>query len=698
MSLSFNMPTILISLVALCLISLLCFHMYAKKKSEHFPIAIKTAKDIPDLFPKKPKEIETRLQQAIQEAQQVVDRIIDIPKEQRTFENTARALDELEHSSSLAITGNVISTLKYVSPDEAIRNTCQEGIIKISQFALENISNNRALYHAFKDYTETNAHKEALSDEEKYYLEKTLQDYKRRGLELPDEDLKKVRDIENQLTELSLKYETNIAADNRTISVTLPDLEGLDEDFIKSLKKGSTGSYLLGIDYPTYKTVMKYCSIESTRKALYNAYMNRAYPANESLLREIINKRHELANLLGFPSYAALNLDSTMIKKPEAASDFLDKLLEKAALKEAQDYARLTEQLPASVRLNPDGKIKPWDFGYLTSWYEKKHYNLDDRKVAEYFPMEHTIEGLTNIYAQFFNLSFKTTPISGLWDKNIMLMSVHDRTTEKLIGYLLLDLYPRANKYNHACQTTIIPSISQDNPSLGMIIANFTPSTPSKPSLLKRDDVECFFHEFGHAIHSLLSKTKLGSFASLNNVKIDFVEVPSQMFEQWLLDKDILHMISHHYKTGESLPDEMINTIINIKNLSSGCYVLTQGFYALLSLGYYSAPCSDLHTFMRQLYTSMPQHIQFENDNHMYCSFGHLTGYAACYYSYLYSKVLSLDIFSQIKTEGLLNPEAGMRLAQCVLCPGGSKEPIIMVKEFLGREPNQEAFLKDMGL
>jgi thimet oligopeptidase len=664
---------------------------------EHFPISIKTAKDIPNLFPKKPKEIEDRVQQAIQEAQQVVDKILDIPQGQRTFENTARTLDELENLSSLAITAYIISSLKNVSPDEAIRNTCQDYLLKISQFALENITNNKALYNALKDYAKTNAPKEALSDEEKYYLEKTLQDYKRRGLELPDEELRKVRDLENQITELSLKYDANIATDNRTIAVSHSELEGLDESFINNLKKDSKGLYLLGIDYPTYRSIMKYCAIESTRKALYHAYINRAYPANDSVLSEIINKRDELAKLLGFSSYAALNLDSTMIKKTEAASEFLYALLEKAAVKEAQEYTQLTEQLPASVHLNVDGKVKPWDVAYLTAWYEKKHYNLDDRRIAEYFPMEHTIEGLTNIYAQFFNLSFKTTPISGLWDKSVMLMSVYDRATEKLMGYLLLDLYPRANKFNHACQITIIPSISQDTPYLGIIIANYAPSTPDKPSLLKRDDVECFFHEFGHAIHSLLSKTKMGSFASAN-VKMDFLEVPSQMFEQWLLDKDILHKVSRHYKTGQPLPDEMINTIIKIKNLSSGYYVLTQGFYALLSLGYYSAPCTSLQGSMRNLYMSLPSHIKFEDDNHMYCSFGHLPGYGACYYSYLYSKVLALDIFSRIKTEGLLNPEAGAQIADIILRPGGSKEPMTMVKEFLGREPNQDAFLKDMGL
>lgn len=697
MDVSLHMLAVALSVVLLVFISFICIINYARKRPIHVPIAIKTLKDIPGLFPKDKQEIEDRVQKSIQEAQKIVDTIIDIPREHRTFENTAKALDELESLSSLAITGNIISALRHVSPDKSIRNACQDSIVKISQFALENITNNKALYNALKDYAQTNASREALSDEERYYIQKTLEDYKRRGLELADKDLQKVRDLENQLTELSLKYETYIATDNRTISVKRSDLEGLDDDFINNLKKDTHGQYILGIDYPTYTAIIKHCTIESTRKALYKAHINRAYPANDSILSQIINKRDELARLLGFDSYAHLNLDTTMVKKPENATEFINKLLEKAALKEAKDYSTLTKELPASVRLESNGKIKPWDLAFLKAWYEKKHYNLDDRIIAEYFPMERTIDGLMNIYAQFFNLSFETKPMAGLWDKHVMVMSVKDREMGTLLGYLLLDLYPRANKYNHACQMSIIPSLLNGGPSFGMIIANFPPSTPIKPSLLKRDDVECFFHEFGHALHSLLSKTKMGSFASLN-VKIDFVEVPSQMFEQWMLDKDILRMISHHYKTGQPLPDEVINTIISIKNLASGSYLLTQGFYALLSLGYYGAPCGNLYEFMQKTFKNIPLHIEFDQDNHMYCSFGHLTGYGACYYSYLYSKVLALDIFAQIKAQGLLNQEIGKYFSNTILRPGGSKEPALMVKEFLGREPNQDAFLKDMGL
>jgi thimet oligopeptidase len=693
-------PQIISTFVVLgvLIISLLCIKNYTFNFNKKVPTSIRTEADIPALFPKKVKEIEWRVQQAILEAQKIVDTIIDIPSEYRTFENTAKAIDHLESLSSLAITGNILATLRHVSPDKSIRDACQNAILRISQFSLEHITNNKALYQALKEYAQGNAHKEALSDEERYFITKTLQDYKRIGLDLPDEQLKKVREIEQELTELSLKYDENIASDNRSIEVKQSDLEGMDPDFIKHLKKNSKGLYLVGTDYPTYTAVMQHCSVESTRKSLYKLFVNRGYPANEAILSATICKRDELAHMLGFASYAHLNLDDTMIKHPERAKEFIMTLLDKATPKEQADYVKLTADLPPSVSLDSDGRIKPWDNAYIKAWYEKKHYNIDDRTIAEYFPMEHTIKGLIDIYARFFNLTFKTIPISNLWDNNVMLMGVIDNHKQLLLGYLLLDLYPRQHKYSHACQTIIIPSLKHGNPSLGMIIANFPPSTSHKPSLLKRSDVECFFHEFGHALHSLLSRTTLGSFSSLLNVKIDFVEVPSQMFEQWMLDKDILRMVSHHYKTGNPIPENIVDTIIELKNLASGNYVLTQGFYALLSLGYYGGPCSDLYKYMRDLYATIPLHVQFDTDNHMYCAFGHLLGYGACYYSYLYSKVLAMDIFEHIKTYGLLNPEIGKRFSEILLRPGGSKEPAEMVKEFLGREPRQDAFLKDLGL
>jgi len=206
--------------------------------------------------------------------------------------------------------------------------------------------------------------------------------------------LKQVRELEHQLTELSLKFETNIATDNRTISVTKKDLEGLDDDFINNLSKSKDGQYTLGIDYPTYAAVMKHCSVESTRKALYKARVNRAYPVNEQILCNIINKRHELAGLLGFNSYADLNLDVTMAKNPKVVVDFLHALLEKATIKETKDYATLTQQLPPSVHLTADGKINPWDLGFLIAWYENNIMILMIARLLNIFLWSAPLMGL----------------------------------------------------------------------------------------------------------------------------------------------------------------------------------------------------------------------------------------------------------------------------------------------------------------
>lgn len=674
------------------------FYLYSRKRSHLvIPTKISNLTDIQLLFTGNAQNITQRVDQSIKDAKTSIDAILAINHHELTFENTFHALDILQSQSPFAVMDNVIGILKLVSPDENIRTTCEKELLKIAEFSLEHIDNNKALYHALKAYAEGNAKKETLTEEEQYFITKTLQDFKRHGLELPEEQLNLIRKLQQQITQLSLKFETNIATDNRTIAVSHQDLEGLDEDFIKNLKKTSDGQYIIGIDYPTYFNVMKHCQQESTRKALYKAFTNRAYPVNDQLLRDIIKLRDDLAHILGFNNYAELNMAETMAENPSVAKNFLEELIKKAQIKSDTDFARLIEQLPPSVHLTKDNKMNPWDLEFAKTWYEHHHFNLDEREIAQYFPMEKTIEGLIKIYEQFFNLEFKIIPSRGLWHPDIQLLLITDRLKKQDLGYLLLDLYPRPNKFSHACQTSVIEALHGDHTSLNIIIANFTPSTKSKPSLLNRTDVETFFHEFGHCIHSMLGKTRVASFAGLR-VKFDFIEVPSQMFEQWLLDKNILHKISSHYTTGEPLPEHIVDTIITVKNLTSGIELINTAYLSLLSLEYYSQPSPNLQRTMKELHDRLPMHILFDDDNHRYASFCHLIDYAARYYSYLWSKVIALDLFNYIKQQGLTDPEVGSRFASMILRKGGSKDPNTLLKEYLGREPNQDAFLKDLGL
>jgi len=456
------------------------------------------------------------------------------------------------------------------------------------------------------------------------------------------------------------------------------------------------------MDYPTYFTVIEHCSVEATRKKMSLVFSNRAYPANDLVLKEVIAKRDELAQLLGFETFAHLNLDNTMAKLPEHAAGFLHGLLARVDKKVDAEFNLWSKELPEGVTLNAEGKIKPWDREYIKACYKKKHFEIDDRAIAEYFPMEKTVEGLLDIYRQFLGVDFKELPIKGLWHEDVRLVAVHSKANDALLGYLLLDLYPRANKFTHACHITLVPSTYDKDGSmpvaLSLVLANFPKSTADKPALLRKDDVKTFFHEFGHAMHALLGRTHVASFSG-TSVKLDFVEMPSQMLEEWLDDAAILKKISSHYLTGKSLPDDLIKKIQKLKQFDSGDWSQRQ-----VLLSYYSLDCygpgavKDPYTLLRKLAAQIRKHVTIDPEDHFYASFGHLMGYGARYYGYLWSKVYALDLFYEIKKHGLLNSEIGAKYVREVIGKGGSQDPMELLIAFLGREPNQDAFLKDLGV
>jgi thimet oligopeptidase len=673
------------------------------KKKEDASMLFRSYKpsEITTLFPSTVSEIESRTLRALQDAQQKIDAIIAILHDQRTYKNTVKAFDEVCSLSNLAIDACVIQVLEMVSPNKQIRDVAHAHSIKIQEFLVDHITNNVALFHALKTYVQLNAGKEQLTPEEQYYLDKTIDDFKRSGLDLPEAQLQEVKNLRKELAALEMEFDRNIAQDNRTITVPKEALQGLEEDFISHLKKTDDGQYILGVDYPTYFTVIENCSVEKTRKNIMHMFENRAYPINQAILKNIIAKRDQLAKKIGFASYADMDLSDQMVQTPGRARQFIENLLVKAHDKERQEFDQLIASLPEGMKLSVDRKINPWDFPYAKNQYKKKHFDIDEQKIAEYFPMEKTVAGLLDIYQKFFSVQFKSVPVSGLWHEDVTMMEVHNAKNDKLLGYFLLDLYPRDNKYSHACQVTILPATYLDGkavPAIALVIANFPKSTATKPSLLKRNDVCTFFHEFGHALHTLFGRTKIASLSG-TSVKRDFVEMPSQMLEEWLSDADMLKKISSHYKTGQPLPDDLIKRILTLKNFSSGGFVSRQLMLSLLSLDIFSDGADkDVHTLYKSLYERCKKYVAYNPDDHMYVSFGHLTGYGAKYYGYMWSKVFALDLFDEIKKHGLLNPEIGKKYEREILSKGGSEDPNILLKRFLGREPNQEAFLKDLGL
>lgn len=675
-----------------------------KKKpveKEQFVWHISGPQDVLDFMPHSAQEIEARTQEYLADEKKAIDALIAIPTDKRTFANTIQELDRIDSLSNLVTWVHMLCLLEQVSPVAEIRKAAHEAINTAQEFFVDNISKNRNLYLAIKAYADENAAKEELTEVQRYALDELMKDFKRSGLDLPDDRLAHVRELSKKLSKQLMQFDTNISEDKTSINATREELAGLPDDFIEHLEKNEDGSYKLKMDYPTLFAVMDECEVEDTRKRMQKASQNRAYPINDELLKEIKQTRHELAQALGYASYAHLDLDSQMVMHPSRAYDFLLDLLNRAKEKEEQEIAELTRELPESVTQTEEGKWKNWDFAYLKNVYKKREFNLDEQKIAEYFPMQKTIEGLLDIYRQFMTLDFYEVPIKNTWHEDVRALAVTSPDRKIVHGYIFLDLHPRDNKYNHAAHFGMVPAFVGSNdktvPAVSTLVTNFPKPRGDKPALLKRDDVRTFFHEFGHALHAMLGRTPLAGMSG-TSVKRDFVELPSQMLEEWLWDSDILKRVSSHYKTGEALPDEMIDAILALKNFDSGSWVRRQGFLALYSLGVFDENNRDLHDYMLELLSTYRPHFELDRDNHLYASFGHLGGYGSKYYGYLWSKVFALDIFDEIKKHGLLDPVVGQRYVGAVLSKGGSKDPNKLLYDFLGREPRSDAFFEDMGV
>jgi thimet oligopeptidase len=672
-------------------------------KSNDTPFNAASITSIKAYFPATTEEINERVVLGVARATTDINSLITLPDDQRTFENTILAYDRLAFNSDLLILNGALKLLKEVHPNSEMCTAALKAVNEIDAFHLNNVRANQALYRACKAYITGNGARENLDAEQQAVIARTLKNFHLKGLGLSDKELAEVKEIEAKTNELWSKFNNNISQSNPTVVVSdVGELAGLSEQFIANLARTPDGGYVLGIDYPTLFNVMQNCSCESTRKSLYGVYANNAYPVNEQVLKDLLFYRDRLAKKLGYPSFAHLSLSDEMVQTPERAEQFLKDILDRALVKAEADCALLMANLPEGITLH-DGKMKPWDTHYIKNHYKKNHYTLDNQAIAEYFPMEKTMEGLLAIYSTLLNVDFKQETVEGLWHEDVKLITMLRRNSKEPLGYLFLDLHPRPKKFNHAAHFDVVPGLRNAHgviqPAVSVVVANLPKSTPHQPSLLLLDDVETLFHEFGHGLHWVLGARPYASFAGYNSIPYDFVELPSQMLEEWLGDKSILQMVSGHYKTGEPLPETMIDAILRAKQFDSGNWLVRQIFLSFVSLEYYKeGEHKDLYTVWHRLSAACSVGVVLDPTSHGYASFGHLPEYNARYYGYLWARVFAHDLFGEFKKHGLLNPAIGKRYLDTILAQGGSQDPNKMLADFLGRAPNNEAFLRSYGL
>lgn len=659
--------------------------------------SIERPEQIVSLYLKNPVEIIERKEQAIKEFDEELSIFLATSIQQTSSEILLKKWDLL--NAKLGSCANFFNAMTLVEPSDEVRKAYIEAYQEVKNKMIETFSDKREIYLFFDKLQEKEKKKGSLKEDEVYSLAQLIKEMKQEGMHLEGEKRKALTSVKLELSKISQDFAKNIQEDQSAIYVPKEDLEGLSSAFIEELEQ-KEGLYRLGCDYPTYFYVMKAAKKESVRKNLYRAFMNRAYPKNADVLASMIAKRDEMAKLLGFNSYSEYQLSNEMVKTTRRATEFLDELAVKSGQKLKLELKELVESSP-ELKLSTQGKLFPWDVAYAQDRLMKTKYDIDEEKIKEYFPLEHTLESLIQIYETFFDLKMRTVALDGLWHKDVKLMEISLADNKKPIGYILLDLFPRENKYSHACHATIISGMDDgklNTTSLSLVVANFPKATKDKPALMSLSDARTFFHEFGHAIHAVLGRTRL-VMNSGTSVKVDFVELPSQMLEEWLWDPSILKMVSCHYKTKEKLPDSIIDSLLKTRFATSGGFIGRQCLLSQFSLScFMPGAIKDVDALMKNLHSKTQLYYGFDEHSHFQASFGHLDEYGARYYGYLWSRVFALDVFESIKKEGLLNPKIGKKYAKEILSKGGSKDPTALLTQFLGKEPSENPFLKAYGI
>ena len=612
------------------------------------------------------------------------DEIDAIPYERRTIQNTLYHMDYL--FARLDFPGIMI--LGYVSPDKEIREAALKCETQVDEF-MSSFLLRKGTYNALISLRKK-CH-DQLSSDEKRWLDETIKDFELQGVQLEEKKKAELKKINTEVSRLSLDFSKNIRDEDSSIIFSAEELKGVPATVLERLKKDEKGNYILKTDYPTYYSVMKYAERSDTRKRYCELFLNRAYPENIPILKKILTLKKEKAEILGYPAIRDIILTDEMAKTPETVDAFLKNLLKVTSEKTALDRAALK-------KANGGKEVNYWDIGFLKNRMIQKNYNVNEEKIREYFSLESTIKGCMDIYAELFSIKFVEDKSDHAWHPDVKKYLV--MSEGKTIAAIYLDLFPRDNKYSHAAQFDIrrgrlISPGYYESPVIALV-CNFTKPTKDKPSLLSLDEVTTFFHEFGHGMHNCLTTARLGV-QSGTSVKRDFVEAPSQMFERWLENPKILNRFARHYKTGKPIPEELINNIVKLNYFLKAFDTNRQIFYAMYDQAIHGPKVPESTT---KLWAEMMLDItryKSPANTHFEASFDHLvSGYSAGYYSYLWSEVIAVDMFSRFEKEGLMNPRLGMEYRVDVLSRGDSADPEVLVRDFLGRKSNSDAFLKSL--
>ncbi len=619
-------------------------------------------------------------------AQTSIDQVTAV-KGARTIENTLMPFDEAVRQINSSI--YLASLIEQVHPDAKFRDAATAMVSKASA-AQTALALNRDVYQALfsLDVSKSDAATQ-------YYVKRQLLEFRLAGVDKDDATRAQLKKLNDQLTDEQSAFDRNINDDQKKVEVKdAKELDGLPQDFIDRHKPGADGKIIITTNYPDALPVLKFSKSDDLRRRLFLAFQTRAYPKNKEVLENMMKTRYQIATILGYASWADYNAADKMIQQGGNIADFIEKVDAAARPVTQREFAML---LAEKRKTDPDAKeVGDYENGYLNELVRRSQFNFDSQVVRPYLPFNEVRQGILDTAATLFHVTFKREENVPSWDPAVETWDVID--SGKTIGRFYLDMHPRPGKFSHAEMAPVLDGIVGKQLPEAILVCNFPAPTADDPGLMEYGDVVTFFHEFGHLMHHILGGQQRWAGISGITMEGDFVEAPSQMLEEWMHSPQVLASFARNYKTGEPIPAELVARMNRASAFGRASWVSQQDTYTAISYDIYKTKPQDVDLDAVAI-ADQKKYTPFTplTGTHMYAAFGHLAGYSSAYYTYLWDKVIAEDFFSQFDHNNLLAGEAPMRYRHTVLQPGGSVSANTLVKNFLGREQNMDAFQKWMG-
>jgi len=627
---------------------------------------------------------------------EVTTMIASIKKQKSaTFSNVFGAIDDI--NNKISTTSNNCFMLYWVSTDSLIR---AKGLSRYQM--LDSIStgiySDKGLYAKMLHFKSSKSYKE-LKGNKKILVDDAILGFERSGVNLNDEKLLKFKKLTKEINQLSSQYSNNMNAYNENLTLDEKAAIGLPDEFKTKYKVGE-GKYAIPIINATNATLMSNAANEETRKAYYFKFYNRASNKNLGILDSLVQKRFELAKIMGYQSFAAYNLVPKMAKDPKTVWSFLNDLVSRSKEKAKADIKILENEKKKQFPNEQDTQVQAWDVAFYKNQILKEQYKVDNEALRAFLPMEQCLRGMFDIYQTLLGFEFKKVENPSVWHKEVEMYEVYEG--KKLKGRFYLDLYPRPNKetwfYGVGLTAGKATAKGYEIP-VAMLLGNFTRPTNTSPSLLSIKELNTLFHEFGHIVNDM---SYHGEFSSQSSSKADFSEAMSQLFENWLWNYDILSSFAKHYETGEVLTKTTFDNMLKAKNVSSGLSAISQQRSALYDMNLYDRYDPKKPISTDKLWQDIDNELNvmkfYVEGTHYQASWIHINTHPVYYYGYLWSNVYAADMFTMFEKNGLKDPKTGLRYRELILANGTQRDIEEAVKEFLGRPSNNEAYIKSLGL